>query len=56
MTAAKLHRIFRILSTAGLSLVYEENGHGETRRRPSDGVPQRSETAATRKQSNTPSR
>lgn len=29
MTAAKLHKIFRILSTAGLSLVYEGNGQGK---------------------------
>lgn len=56
MTAAKLHKIFRILSTAGLSLVYEENGHGQTERRPSGGVPQRPKTRPTRKRSKTSSR
>ena len=39
MTAAKLNRIFRILSTAGLSLVYEGNGRGKTRDRPPGAVP-----------------
>lgn len=55
MTAAKLNRIFRILSTAGLSLVYEGNGHDKTADRPSGGIPARAAGTEPRKRSKTSS-
>ncbi len=48
MTAAKLHRIFRILSTAGLSLVYEGNGQAQRSKGgpPPKGSPKQAKTSS----------